>query len=62
MQGPRAVLVRLHAPLYDLVEDWRRAQPKIPSRSDAVRLLISQALAASSAARTVDEAVRPSTP
>jgi hypothetical protein len=26
------------------VEDWRRLQPKIPSRNEAVRLLLAQAL------------------
>ena len=27
-----------------LVEDWRRSQPKIPSRNEAIRLLIRRAL------------------
>lgn len=28
------------------VEEWRRAQPKIPSRSDAIRQLVDAGLAA----------------
>lgn len=27
------------------VEQWRRAQPRIPSRSEAIRILVDQALA-----------------
>jgi hypothetical protein len=27
------------------IEDWRRCQPKIPSRSEAIRQLIERALA-----------------
>jgi hypothetical protein len=26
------------------VEDWRRSQPKIPSRNEAIRLLLRRAL------------------
>ncbi len=26
------------------IEEWRRRQPKIPSRSEAIRLLVEQAL------------------
>ncbi|WP_188854810.1 hypothetical protein [Aureimonas glaciei] len=26
------------------VEEWRRSQPKIPSRSEAIRVLVDQAL------------------
>lgn len=26
------------------VEEWRRAQPKIPSRSEAIRVLVDKAL------------------
>lgn len=29
------------------IEEWRRAQPKIPSRSDAIRQLVDLALEAS---------------
>ncbi len=27
------------------VEEWRRKQPKIPSKSEAIRMLVDQALA-----------------
>lgn len=27
------------------VEEWRRKQPKIPSKSEAIRILVDQALA-----------------
>ena len=42
----QAAVVRLplEGPIFTLVEDWRRSQPKIPSRAEAVRLLIQQAL------------------
>jgi hypothetical protein len=42
-----AVLVRLRGSLYDQLEDWRRSQPEIPSRSEALRCLLAQALTAS---------------
>jgi hypothetical protein len=45
-----AVFVRLRGSLYNRLEDWRRSQPKIPSRSDALRSLIERALAASDSA------------
>jgi hypothetical protein len=35
---------RLGPPIFDLVEEWRRAQPKIPARADAVRELLRRAL------------------
>jgi hypothetical protein len=35
-----AVQTRFPADEFDKLEDWRRAQPKIPSRPDAVRTLI----------------------
>lgn len=34
------------------VEEWRRAQERIPSRSEAIRLLVNQALSAKNAKRT----------
>jgi hypothetical protein len=41
----RAAAVRLAlGPLFALVEDWRRSQPKIPSRNEAIRLLLRRAL------------------
>ena len=38
------VRLPLEGPIFTLVEDWRRSQPKIPSRNEAIRLLIQQAL------------------
>jgi hypothetical protein len=39
-----AIFVRLRSPLYDQLENWRRAQAHIPTRSHALRLLIERAL------------------
>jgi hypothetical protein len=39
-----AVRLQLEGPIFNLVEDWRRSQKKIPSRNEAVRLLIRRAL------------------
>lgn len=39
-----AVRLELEGSIFALVEDWRRAQPKIPSRNEAIRLLIRRAL------------------
>jgi hypothetical protein len=46
----RAAVVRLplKGPIFALVEDWRRSQPKIPSRNEAIRLLLRRALERSS--------------
>jgi len=46
VQLTAAVRLHLEGPIFRLVEDWRRSQPKIPSRSEALRLLIERALAA----------------
>jgi len=46
------VRLRLEGPIFALVEDWRRSQPKIPSRNEAVRLLLRRALEKSEAAVT----------
>jgi hypothetical protein len=46
MQPSAAVRLQLEGPIFALVEDWRRSQPKIPSRSTALRLLIECALSA----------------
>jgi hypothetical protein len=43
-----AVRLQLEGPIFALVEDWRRSQPKIPSRNEAIRLLLWQALQRSS--------------
>jgi len=39
------VRLPLEGPIFTLVEDWRRSQPKIPSRNEAIRLLLWRALA-----------------
>lgn len=44
--GGAAVQVRLRGELYGALENWRRSQPKIPARSEALRRLIEIALAA----------------
>jgi len=40
-----AVQVRLQGQLYRALENWRRSQPKIPARSEALRELLERALA-----------------
>jgi len=45
-QPSAAVRLRLEGPIFALVEDWRRSHEKIPSRSEALRLLIELALTA----------------
>jgi hypothetical protein len=42
------VRLPLKGRIFALVEDWRRSQPKIPSRNEAVRLLLRRALERSS--------------
>jgi hypothetical protein len=39
-----AVRLALEGPIFALLEDWRRRQPKIPSRNEAIRLLLQRAL------------------
>ena len=48
--GKRSPTLRLplEGPIFALVEDWRRSQPKIPSRNEAIRLLLRRALERSS--------------
>jgi hypothetical protein len=48
-----AVQLRL-GPLFDQLENWRRAQAKIPSRSTAVRQLLAQQLALETAHPAAD--------
>jgi hypothetical protein len=38
------VRLPLEGPIFALVEDWRRSQPKIPSRNEAIRSLLRRAL------------------
>jgi Arc/MetJ-type ribon-helix-helix transcriptional regulator len=47
-----AVQVRLSGPEFDSLENWRRAQGKIPPRSDAIRELLKRALEAEQRRRT----------
>jgi hypothetical protein len=46
VQPTAAVRLDLEGPIFAMLEDWRRAQSKIPSRSEAVRLLLALALSA----------------
>jgi hypothetical protein len=39
-----AVRFQLVGPIFARIEDWRRSQPKIPSRPDAIRELLKRAL------------------
>jgi hypothetical protein len=39
-----AVQVRMRQPLLEAIENWRRAQPTIPSRSMALRELLERGL------------------
>jgi hypothetical protein len=39
-----AVRLQLEGQIFEQVEDWRRSQSEIPSRSKAVRLLLALAL------------------
>jgi hypothetical protein len=41
-----AVRLQLEGAIFEEFEDWRREQPKIPSRSEALRLLLERGLAA----------------
>jgi hypothetical protein len=43
-ENAAAVRLQLEGPIFVLVEDWRRSQPKIPSRNEAIRLLLRRAL------------------
>ena len=43
-ENAAAVRLELEGPDFELVENWRRAQPKIPSRNEAVLTLLRQAL------------------
>jgi hypothetical protein len=44
-----AIRLDLEGPIFKSIENWRRSHSKIPSRAEAVRQLIEQALAAQSA-------------
>jgi hypothetical protein len=55
-----AVQVRLSGPLFTALEDWRRRQPKLLPRSQALRELLGQVLARRSSAKRGREARKPS--
>jgi hypothetical protein len=38
------VRLQLEGPIFVGIENWRREQPKIPSRSEAIRQLVIRAL------------------
>lgn len=38
--------VRFEPDLFNAIEEWRRQQPKIPPRPEAIRLIIRKGLAA----------------
>jgi hypothetical protein len=44
MQPNAAVRFQLEGAIFTQIEDWRRSQPKIPSRPDAIRELLKRAL------------------
>jgi hypothetical protein len=44
MEQTAIVRLPLKGPIFALVENWRRSQPKIPSRNEAIRLLLRRAL------------------
>jgi hypothetical protein len=46
VQPTAAVRIELEGPTFEQVEEWRRSQSKIPSRSEAVRRLLVLALSA----------------
>jgi hypothetical protein len=56
-----AVRLQLEGPIFELVEDWRRSHEKIPSRTEALRLLIGLALAARPGGPRPPKMQRPST-
>jgi hypothetical protein len=62
VQPTAAVRLDLEGPIFARLEDWRRAQSKIPSRSEAVRLLLALALSARQDGPRGPQMRRPSAP
>ena len=62
VQPTAAVRLDLEGPIFAMLEDWRRAQSKIPSRSEAVRLLLALALNARQDGPRGPQMRRPSAP
>jgi|EndMetStandDraft_8_1072994.scaffolds.fasta_scaffold706405_2 hypothetical protein len=58
-----AVRIELEGPTFEQVEEWRRSQFKIPSRSEAVRRLLELALSTRpDVPRSADTRRRPRAP
>ncbi|AWM07639.1 hypothetical protein [Bradyrhizobium symbiodeficiens] len=55
-----AILARFKVEQAEAIEDWRRAQARIPSLSDAIRYLVDRGLAAEhvSGQVTVEESTK----
>jgi hypothetical protein len=62
VQPTAAVRLDLEGPIFARLEDWLRAQSKIPSRSEAVRLLLALALSAGQDGPRGPQMRRPSAP
>ena len=62
VQPTAAVRLDLEGPIFAMLEDWRRGQSKIPSRSEAVRLLLALALSARQDVPRGPQMRRPSAP
>jgi hypothetical protein len=55
-----AIQVRVNGELFSALEDWRRQQPKLLPRSQALREILEQVLARRSSAKSGREARKPS--
>jgi hypothetical protein len=63
VQPTAAVRIELEGPTFEQIEEYRRSQSKIPSRSEAVRRLLELALSARpNGSRPRELRRRPSTP
>jgi hypothetical protein len=61
VQPSADVRLRLEGSIFALLEDWRRSHEKIPSRTEALRLLIGLGLAARPDGPRPPKMQRPST-
>jgi hypothetical protein len=57
VQLSAAVRFQLEGPIFAQIENWRRAQTKIPSRPDAIRELLKRALCPPSSAALIQSAI-----
>jgi hypothetical protein len=62
VQPTAAVRLELAGPIFAKLEDWRRSQSRIPSRCEAVRLLLGLALSAHRSGLRPPKMQKPSTP